>query len=145
MFVRVDHDYVVNAAKIAKEEGTRHFGLVSSSGADPKSWFLYLNTKGRTEEDVKALSFPSLAIYQPGFLECNRAERRPMERAALAFIPSFGRVFAPNKMSVRVETVARAMRLFATTAGTGDAKPVSVLSNKDIVTIAGGDAPRTTE
>lgn len=36
---RVDHDYVVNSAKVAKKMGCRHFCHVSATGADVNSWF----------------------------------------------------------------------------------------------------------
>ena len=44
-FYKVDHDYVVNSAKTAKDAGCKHFHLVSSQGADGKSSFLYMKTK----------------------------------------------------------------------------------------------------
>ena len=44
-FYRVDHDYVVNTAKLAKDQGCSHLLLVSSTGANKNSWFLYPKTK----------------------------------------------------------------------------------------------------
>ena len=44
-FIKVDHDYVMSTARVAKEKGCRHFHLVSSSGADKNSWFLYPKVK----------------------------------------------------------------------------------------------------
>lgn len=44
-FVRVDHDYVVKSAELAKSGGCSQFHLMSSRGADQKSSFLYLKVK----------------------------------------------------------------------------------------------------
>ena len=61
--LQVDLTYVEAAAKAAKAGGVRHFSLVTSKGASawlPASHFvgmhplLYLSTKGRAEEAVKA-------------------------------------------------------------------------------------------
>lgn len=71
-FVKVDHDYVVDAAKLAKEGGCKEFHLVTSSNANKNSWFLYPKTKGRVEEDVTQLGFDHLAIYRPALLLCQR-------------------------------------------------------------------------
>ncbi|XP_061860001.1 oxidoreductase HTATIP2 isoform X1 [Colius striatus] len=46
-FVRVDRDYVAQAAELARAGGCKHFVLQSSQGADPRSRFLYLRVKVR--------------------------------------------------------------------------------------------------
>ncbi len=43
---KVDFDYVVKFARLAKEQNIDNFHLVSSAGANSKSWFLYMKTKG---------------------------------------------------------------------------------------------------
>ena len=67
-FREIDHDYVLNAARVARAAGVRHWSYVSSSGADANSFFLYMKTKGQTEEDLKALGFPVTTIWRPGML-----------------------------------------------------------------------------
>ena len=44
-FYKVDHDYVMNSAKVALSKGCSQFHLVSSTGADKNSMFLYPKTK----------------------------------------------------------------------------------------------------
>ncbi|KAM6172675.1 oxidoreductase HTATIP2 isoform 2-T2 [Erethizon dorsatum] len=44
-FVRVDRDYVLKSAELAKTGGCKHFNLLSSQGADKSSKFLYLQVK----------------------------------------------------------------------------------------------------
>ncbi|KAK7500426.1 hypothetical protein BaRGS_00008333 [Batillaria attramentaria] len=64
-FVRVDHDYVLNAASIAKEEGCHHFNIISTMSADKNSSLLYTRTKGQVEEALKVMHFDRLSIYRP--------------------------------------------------------------------------------
>ena len=44
-FYRVDHDYVVNSARLAKDGGCSQFHVISSVGANKDSLFLYNKTK----------------------------------------------------------------------------------------------------
>lgn len=44
-FIRVDHDYVLKSAELAKAGGSTQFHLESSRGADKNSNFLYLKVK----------------------------------------------------------------------------------------------------
>jgi uncharacterized protein YbjT (DUF2867 family) len=80
-FRAVDHDLVLLVARRLRDAGVGRFVLVSSLGADSKSLFLYTRTKGEVEEAVRALAFPSLTILRPGFLDGERADSRPVQRA----------------------------------------------------------------
>jgi uncharacterized protein YbjT (DUF2867 family) len=51
-FRKVDHDYVVEAAKLAKECGVQRIAIVSAIGADPNSRFFYNQVKGEMENAV---------------------------------------------------------------------------------------------
>ena len=44
-FYRVDHDYVVNSARLAKDGGCSQFHVISSRGANKDSSMLYMKTK----------------------------------------------------------------------------------------------------
>ncbi|CAL2033568.1 unnamed protein product [Caenorhabditis brenneri] len=81
-FYKVDHDYVMSAAKLAKENGVKQFVLVSAGGADETSRFLYIKTKGEVEKEIGELNFDKFVIMRPGFIESKREEFRPLECAA---------------------------------------------------------------
>ncbi|KAB0344862.1 hypothetical protein FD754_021788 [Muntiacus muntjak] len=66
-FVRVDCDYVLKSAELAKSGGCKHFNLFSSKGADKSSNFLYLQVKGEVEARVEELKFDRYSIFRPGF------------------------------------------------------------------------------
>ena len=60
----VDYTYQYEFAKIAVENGTKNYSLVSSTGADKNSFFLPKN-KGELEESIKKLPFNKIQIFQP--------------------------------------------------------------------------------
>lgn len=126
-FYRVDHDYVVESAKLAKEGGCRHFHLVSSGRANKNSSFLYLKTKGQTDEDVSQLGFERLSIHRPGLLLVDRVERRTNEAVLQAFAKTldFGRW-----MSIEVPVLAKAIveNCFRPLSG----EKVEILNNDDL-------------
>lgn len=82
-FRRVDLDYVVAFATLAKRAGARRFMLVSSLGASPRSPFLYPRTKGECEAAIFAIGFSTVVILRPSFLLGERTQGRPVETLAL--------------------------------------------------------------
>ena len=81
-FRRVDHDYALAVAELARQHGTRTFVLNSAIGADPPSRFFYNRVKGELERDLAKLDFESLTFVRPGLIGGRRDERRPAERIA---------------------------------------------------------------
>lgn len=111
-FRRVDHDYAVAAARLARQAGARRVALVSSVGANETSSTFYLRVKGETERDIRALGFESTVIARPSFLVGERTVKRPGEHAgilvtrAVAPLMAFGlRKYRP----VEARDVAAAM------------------------------------
>lgn len=116
-FRAVDYDLALRVARRLREAGVGRFALVSALGADPGSPFLYPRTKGELEQAIGALGFPSLTILRPGFLDGDRAENRPIERAVGKVL----RVIAPVLPRVaRVSSVTNVARklIDAAVAGT---------------------------
>jgi len=87
-FRAVDHDYVLAFARWAKQNGARHFLLVSSVSANLTSPNFYLRVKAEAERDLEALGFDWLDIFQPSFLLGARGEARPVERISQTVIQS---------------------------------------------------------
>lgn len=52
---------------MAKKNGCKQFHLVSSTGANKDSSFLYPKTKGEAEEVISNLGFEKTAIYRPKY------------------------------------------------------------------------------
>ncbi|WP_028777220.1 NAD-dependent epimerase/dehydratase family protein [Shimazuella kribbensis] len=74
-FYQVDHDYVLEAAKLASIHHAK-FLVVSSMGADPHSMFYYSRVKGEMERSLQSLNLPVLYIFRPSLLLGYRAEFR---------------------------------------------------------------------
>ena len=82
-YYKVDHDYPVLAAKIAKENGAGSVFVVSSIGANTNSNVFYIRTKGEMERDIIALDFEHTNIFRPSMLLGDRKENRPLEKIFL--------------------------------------------------------------
>ena len=66
---RVDHDYQLAFARIAKENGVESFVLLSALGANAHSSFFYNKMKGTLEQHMQQLDFRHLLILHPGGIE----------------------------------------------------------------------------
>ena len=82
-FRRVDVDYPLEVARIARLHGATSFALNSATGANARSPLFYNRVKGELEEALAELGYPSLALVRPGLIDGERSQSRPMERAAL--------------------------------------------------------------
>ncbi|SCU88736.1 LANO_0D02938g1_1 [Lachancea nothofagi CBS 11611] len=72
---KIDHDLNVELAKRAKSQGCSTYVLVSSAGANEKSNFYYMKTKGEVERDILALNFDKTIILRPGPLIGQRDDK----------------------------------------------------------------------
>lgn len=89
---KVDFTYQFETAKAAADSGVKNYVLVSSTGADPKAFFFYPRMKGELEEAVKTLGFERIHIFQPGILDRNSADERPLENFGLTAIRALNSV-----------------------------------------------------
>ena len=78
-FYQVDHDYVVNAARYARNCNVKNFSMVSAIGANATSRNFYSKTKGEVETAVIAENLPSLRVFRPSLLKGKREEFRLKE------------------------------------------------------------------
>lgn len=83
-YYKIDHDYPVQAAEIAKANGARSVFLVTAVGADAGSSMFYIRTKGEVERDILALDFDHTHIFRPSMILGQRDEDRPRERLFVA-------------------------------------------------------------
>ncbi len=88
MVREADHRATVALARLAREEGVRHFLAVSTLEASVHSKILFCRIKGEAEAELEKLAFPSLTIARPSFLWGPRDDFRLPERlgGALAFL-----------------------------------------------------------
>lgn len=112
VYRKIDHDYPVKLAELAKQNDVEQYHLVSSLGADSKSSNFYAKMKGETEDDIKKAGLKTLHIYEPSFLTGDRTENRPVERVAsilMKFIDPLLIGGLRKYRSIPAQTVAMAM------------------------------------
>ena len=90
-FRRVDYDYPLEIARIAKERGAQRFLLVTALGADPRSRVFYNRVKGEVEVAIAAVGIPQTWFFRPSLLVGVRKDDRPGER----FGNAVGKVIGP--------------------------------------------------
>jgi uncharacterized protein YbjT (DUF2867 family) len=130
-FEKVDHDAIVEFAKIAKAHDARSFTLVSATGANTKSMVFYNQVKGRTESDVRDLGFRSLVIFRPALLVGPRHEFRLAESIASKTLIPFSRLL-PARTRKRLITDAEVLAMRMLSEGKSAAEGVHVTEAKDI-------------
>lgn len=107
---KVDFTYQFETAKAAADGGVENYVLVSSTGADSKSFFFYPRMKGELEETVKTLGFQRIHIFQPGILDRNGNDQRPMENLGLTAIKALNSVgLFKSQTPMPVKTLAEKM------------------------------------
>lgn len=83
-------------------------------GADASSSFFYMKTKGEIDEKVKSFKFERSSVFRPGLLLTERSESRPSEYAFQSVMGVLNFMFVgplAKYQAIKVETVARSMRL----------------------------------
>ncbi|MBK9254348.1 MAG: NAD(P)H-binding protein [Saprospiraceae bacterium] len=81
-FRKVDYNYPLTVAKLAKQQRVENVYLVSAVGADPDSSVFYSKVKGELERDILASGFKSVHIFRPSLLLGERSENRAGESVA---------------------------------------------------------------
>ena len=109
-FRRVDHDYPLAVARLARAAGATAFVLNSALGAAADSRVFYNRVKGEVEAAITALAYPSLTLVRPSLLDGGpRPDSRPGERVGL-FLAGILRPLIPARYrAVATDAVARTL------------------------------------
>jgi uncharacterized protein YbjT (DUF2867 family) len=118
-FRKVDYEYPLAVARLAKRNGAATFVLNSAMAADPSSRFFYNRVKGEVERDLTALGFQSLTIVRPGLIGGQRDEVRRREQVASLVLGRLAPLL-PRRLRINpAARIAQAMIDAATSACTG--------------------------
>ncbi|WPU94305.1 oxidoreductase [Mucilaginibacter sabulilitoris] len=112
VYRQIDHDYPLQLAQLAHQNGVKQYHLVSAIGADAASSNFYLKMKGETEADLQEVGLPALHIYRPSLLTGDRPEKRLTERIAAVLMKAFNPLLIGGLRkyrSIPAATVAAAM------------------------------------
>lgn len=128
-FYRVDHDYPLMAAQIAKNKGVQTYVLNSAAGASIDSSIFYNRVKGEIENDLIKMNFKSLTLARPGLIGGDRMESRPGEYAA-KIVTTILKPILPKKFQLNApEKIASEMLEAAIESKNG----VHILSSESFV------------
>lgn len=130
-FYKVDHDYVVDIARLARSNGVQKFAFVSSMGADANSSIFYSKTKGETEADLVKIGFESLFIFRPSLLLGDRKERRIGEKVGKWVMTNLSFLVPARYKAIQASQVAKAMVEIMNSGKAG----IHVLESQEIAAI----------
>lgn len=116
---RIDCTYPAEIGRLAKQNGTQQFLLVSSVGADARSSNFYLKTKGELEEKIRDLGFGHFVAARPSFLLGERSEFRPGEKIGIGIARLLAPLIPRRYRGIEAEKVARALIRLANDGGSG--------------------------
>ena len=106
----VDYTYQYEFAKMASDNGVNNYSLVSSTGANEKSFFFYPKIKGNLEESVKKLKFKKIQIFQPPMLIRQPELMRSSEKTGIKFLEGLNTIgLIKSQKPLLVSTLARKM------------------------------------
>ena len=117
-FEKVDFEYPLNVASLAKNRGIEHFIIISAMGASEKAAAYYSRVKGKLEQELIKLEFKRLSIIRPSLLTGDREEFRLGEKVGEAVLKVMNPILVGPLKKVRsipAEQVARAMVAIALT------------------------------
>lgn len=121
-FKKVDVEYPLEIAKLAKEMGTEKFLIISSMGADPNSVVFYSRMKGLLEQELKTMRIDSLHIFRPSLLLGDRKEFRFGESVSALLTKRISFIFVgmlKKYKPIAAKTVALGMYQAAQREGEG--------------------------
>ena len=108
-FFRVDHDYPLQIARAAHQNGAGKFALMSAVGANPRSVFFYNRVKGQVEEELKEIPFEAIYLFRPSMLLGKRKESRFGEALGKAIMKPLSFLLPGNMKPIHVRQVAACM------------------------------------
>ena len=112
-FWHVDVELAGAFAMGAKEAGARHVSLLSSVGANLESRNPYLRVKGEAERRVAGAWIERTSLFRPSVLVTRQIRFGLQDRVTQAIFPAVQLLLPARFHAIRVEDLARAMRINA--------------------------------
>ncbi|MDW7673640.1 MAG: NAD-dependent epimerase/dehydratase family protein [Bacillota bacterium] len=135
-FIKVDLEYPLTIAKLAKEVNAEKFILVSSMGANARSKLFYSKVKGQLEEQLQQLNFHSLIIFRPSLLLGKRAEFRPGETMAAVVAKGLFFLFIGHLKKYEPIAAKKVAQGMYKAAQLNNSESIKIYESSDIVKIA---------
>jgi len=128
---REDVQYAASFAKICKDGGIKHINLLGSTGADANSFIYYLRFKAEAEQALISQHFDRVSLFRPSLLVTKETRYGIQDSITQYFFPKISWMLPSRYREIKVEDLARAMRINAERQGNG----VEILEYSQFVTI----------
>nr|CAG8577615.1 5375_t:CDS:2 [Entrophospora candida] len=110
-FIKIDKGYVINSAKLVKEQNINnsklHFLYCSAGWTDANSSNLYIRVKGEIENELCGIGFDRVSVFKPHFLIPKEPRGRLLESIGM----KTAKFFMGNSATIDVDIVARGIYL----------------------------------
>ena len=113
-FIKIDKTAVIEFAKVCKNSGIKHFELLSSVGINHQSSNFFLRSKGELVEELKALHFDRLSIFQPSMIITPQNRYGINQALTLALWPIIDKIFFAGLKKfkgIKVELLGKAIAM----------------------------------
>lgn len=118
-FARVDLEYPLLSAAIAKKHNVSTFVFNSAIGANKSSRFFYNRIKGEAEDKLLNIGFKSLTVVRPGLIGGDRSEKRAGE-SIFKFVTKLFQPVLPERYHINpAEQIAKVILKAAIDAPNG--------------------------
>ncbi|WP_324729842.1 oxidoreductase [Lysinibacillus fusiformis] len=131
-FEKVDFEYPLAIASLAKKRGIPHFLVITAMGANESSPFYYNRVKGKLEHDLMELGLQQLSIIRPSLLVGERNEFRLGEKVGEKVLKlAKPLLIGPLKRfrAIEASQVAKAMMIIALH---GKQQPVTIYPSHEL-------------
>ncbi|RHW40108.1 NAD-dependent epimerase/dehydratase family protein [Lysinibacillus yapensis] len=131
-FEKVDVEYPLHIASLAKKSGIMHAIIITAMGSNEKSPFYYNRVKGKLEKELIALELSQLSIVRPSLLLGDRQEFRLGEKMGEWALAIFNPLLVGplNKYRpIEADQLALAMKVIALF---GKKSPVAIYESAEL-------------
>ena len=131
-FEKVDFEYPLNIAALAKAQHVEHVIVISAMGASEKATAYYSRVKGKLERELEKLELRRLSIVRPSLLTGNRQEFRLGEKSGAIVLNVLNPLLIGGLKKVRAISAAQVATAMIAIALSKSTKAVTVYKSDEL-------------
>ena len=131
-FEKVDFEYPLAIASLAKKRGIPHMLVITAMGANEQSGIYYNRVKGKLEQALIELGLQRLSIIRPSLLVGQRKEFRFGEKLGETVLKLTKPLLVGPLKRIRAIDAAQVAKAMIVIALHGKKQPVTIYSSQDL-------------